>query len=76
MPCSTKPRLDFISTLPEFYAIRLSKTQFEGVCSKLTHDVGTWRGGRPTTTISSPSHILLIFSSEPHGNHRPSNIFF
>ena len=24
------------------------------------------RGGRPTTSISSPNHILIIFSSEPH----------
>ena len=31
------------------------------------------RGGRPATTISSPSHILLIFSSEPSRNPRPSN---
>ena len=34
------------------------------------------RGGRPATTISSPSHILLIFSSEPPQNPRPSNIIF
>ena len=32
------------------------------------------RGGRPATTIFSPSHILLIFSSEPPLNLRPSNI--
>ena len=32
------------------------------------------RGGRPATTISSPSHILLIFSSEPPRNPRPSII--
>ena len=32
------------------------------------------RGGRPATTIFSPSHILLIFSSEPPLNPRPSNI--
>ena len=36
MPCSTKPRVDFISTLPEFYAIKLSKKHFEDLCSKLT----------------------------------------
>ena len=30
------------------------------------------RGGRPTTTIFRPSHILLIFSSEPPRNYRPS----
>ena len=29
------------------------------------------RGGRPATTISSPNHILLIFSSEPPRNPRP-----
>ena len=29
------------------------------------------RGGRPATTISHPSHILLIFSSEPPRNPRP-----
>ena len=34
------------------------------------------REGRPTTTIPSPSHILLIFSSEPHRNPRPLNIIF
>ena len=34
------------------------------------------RGGRPTTSISSSNHILLIFSSEPHRNHRPFNIIF
>ena len=32
------------------------------------------RGGRPTITISRPSHILIIFSSEPPQNPRPSNI--
>ena len=30
------------------------------------------RGGRPPTPISLPSHILLIFSSEPPRNPRPS----
>ena len=34
------------------------------------------RGGRPTTTIPSPNHILIIFSSEPHRHPRPSNIIF
>ena len=37
---------------------------------------GSTRGGRPATTISSPSHILLIFSSEPPRNPRPSKIIF
>ena len=37
---------------------------------------GKGRGGRPATTISIPSHILLIFSSEPPLNPRPSNIIF
>ena len=32
------------------------------------------RGGGPATTISSPSHIFLIFSSEPPRNPRPSII--
>ena len=30
------------------------------------------KGKRPATKISSPSHILLIFSSEPPRNPRPS----
>ena len=34
------------------------------------------RGGRPTTSISSPNHILIIFSSEPHRYPRPFNIIF
>ena len=34
------------------------------------------RGGRPITSISSPNHILLIFSSEPPWNPRPLNIIF
>jgi len=33
------------------------------------------REGRSESTISSPSHILLIFSSKPPQNPRPSNIF-
>ena len=36
--------------------------------------VNSARGGRPTTPISSPNHILIIFSSEPHRNPRPFNI--
>ena len=36
MPCSTKPRLDFISTLPDFNTRTLSKKHFEDLCSKLT----------------------------------------
>ena len=32
------------------------------------------RGGRLATTTSRPSHILLIFSSEPPRNPRPSFI--
>ena len=36
---------------------------------------GIERGVKPATTISSLSHILLIFSSEPPRNPRPSNIF-
>ena len=34
------------------------------------------RGGRPTTSISSLNHILIIFSSEPPQNPRPFNIIF
>ena len=34
------------------------------------------RGGRPATTISRPSHILLIFLSEPPRNPRPFNVIF
>ena len=34
------------------------------------------RGGRPATTVSRPSHILLIFSSEPPRNPRPSIIIY
>ena len=30
------------------------------------------RGGRPATTISRPRHILIIFTSEPPQNLRPS----
>ena len=37
---------------------------------------GVGRGGRPVTTISKPSHILLIFSSEPPRNPSPLNIIF
>ena len=32
------------------------------------------RGGRPVTSISRPSRILLIFSSEPPWNPRPSHL--
>ena len=32
---------------------------------------GITREERPTTAIPSPSHILLIFSSEPPRNPRP-----
>ena len=32
------------------------------------------RGGRPATTISRPSHILPIFSSEPPRSSRPLSI--
>ena len=32
------------------------------------------RGGRPTRTISCPSHILLIFLSEPPRNPHTFNI--
>ena len=34
------------------------------------------RGERPTTTISRPSHINLIFSSKSPRNPCPSNIVF
>ena len=34
------------------------------------------RGGRATTSISSPKHILINFSSEPHRNPRPFNNIF
>ena len=40
------------------------------------NELCTVRGGRPTTSISSPNHILIIFSSEPHRNPRPFNIIF
>ena len=36
MPCSTSPRVCFILTQPELYAIKLSKKYFAGLCSKLT----------------------------------------
>ena len=36
MLCFTKPRVDFISTKPEFYAIKLYKKYFEELCSILT----------------------------------------
>ena len=41
----------------------------------LTHKSRT-RGGRPTTSISSAIHILIIFLSEQHRNPRPYNIIF
>ena len=34
--CRVKPRVDFISTLLEFYGINLSKFFFADLCSKLT----------------------------------------
>jgi len=34
------------------------------------------RGGTPATTISSLSHIFLIFPSKPSQNPCPSNIIF
>ena len=46
---------------------------FESFFLKFTY--GQWRGGRSATTISRPSHILLIFSSEPPRNPRPSISF-
>ena len=42
--------------------------------AKETIPIYSSRGGRPATIISSPSHILLIFSSEPSRNPRPSII--
>ena len=36
MLCSTKPRADFISILPEFYEIKLSKKHFDDLCSERT----------------------------------------
>ena len=36
MPCSTSPRVCFILTKPELYAIKLSKKYFADLCSKLT----------------------------------------
>ena len=46
--------------------------------SKLDKNPQSWvtRGGGTATTIYSPSHILLILSSEPPLNPRPSNIIF
>ena len=53
----------------------------EGTVSVISSDLlfhGTLktRGGRPATTISRSSHILLIFLSEPSQNPRPFNIIF
>ena len=42
--------------------------------SKQEHSVGSTSGGRPATTTSRLSHILLIFSSKPPRNPRPSII--
>ena len=39
-------------------------------CVKQIPGRGCRRGGRPTTTIYGPSHILLSFSSEPPQNPR------
>ena len=36
MSCSTSPRVFFILTQPELYAIKLSKKYFADLCSKLT----------------------------------------
>ena len=39
--------------------------------------INRWGGERdPSQIISRPSHILLIYSSEPTRNSRPSNIIF
>ena len=43
------------------------------LCENLILQMKT-RGVRSATTISRPSHILLIFSSEPPRNPRPSII--
>ena len=48
----------------------------EDTKNKYFSQLGNTRGGRPTTSISSPNHILIIFSSEPHQNPRPFNIIF
>ena len=36
MPCSTSPRVCFILTQPELYAIKLFNKYFADFCSKLT----------------------------------------
>ena len=64
-----------------FLKCRLSQNNFfrVGVSSQDSVSLlvqGVGRGGRPTTSISSPNHILLIFSSEPPRNPRPFNIIF
>ena len=51
----------------EWYRVTLEGWDYRDDCT---------RGGRPTTSISSPNHILIIFSSEPHRNPRPFNIIF
>ena len=42
MLCSKNPIVDFISTLPEFYAIKLFKKYFVDLCSKLLLDDVFW----------------------------------
>ena len=56
-------------------------TVLDNICSKevLEKDIKCFvekRGGRPSTSISSPNHIFIIFSSEPHRNPCPFNIIF
>ena len=55
-------------------AKRIKGIQHKSFASSEQSNVRPPRGGRPATTISS--HILLIFSSEPPLNPRPSNIIF
>ena len=61
-------------TIPRFYSVLSLKYNLEAYSRK--KQVQWVRGGRPTTTNLSPSHILLIFSSEPPRNPRSfKNIF-
>ena len=59
--------------LPQFISILKIRKKSK---KKLSWIKGLSRRGRPATTISSPSHIILIFSSDPPRNPRPSNIIF
>ena len=56
------------------HVVELKEPKSASKCISCTYN-GV-RGERPATTICSPCHVLLIFSSEPPRNPRPSNFFY